>query len=258
MMNNPMNHAPPHPVVNTPQGTVTLLPPTRDLLQFIHELLPMGLIGVQPPDDGARFGVVMQCGRHELFAVKQQPVECSPEQSRTSYLANSLLIAGSLKRYLARGFGGVFIPCPYLRDKGAKGVEAGIAHFGFPSPKGREVLEYDPSGAFDGNFGHGFTAMLTGFIEDLQATSLETGITLFTTLGLDARPRLELGTIGFSFMVAGPEVVCLKTRITEEDPAWTVLRSTGIDSVYHVPSLPYDVEEKDLRITKPSSPILEK
>lgn len=248
----------PHPVVNTPQGTVTLLPPTRDLLQFIHELLPMGIIGVQPPRDGARFGVVMQCDRHELFAVKQQPVECSPEQSRTSYLAHSLLIAGSLQRYLTRGFGGVLLPCPYLRDKGAKGVEAGIAHFGFPSPKGRETLEYDADRAFDDTFGRGFTAMLTGFIEDLQATSEETGITLITPIGLDPRPRLALGTLGFSFMVVGPCVVCLKTQVTEQDPAWTILRSTGLDRVYHVPSLPYAVEEKDLRITKPSSPILEK
>lgn len=240
-------------ILDTPQGNVTLLEPPRDLLLFIRDLLPMGIMGIQPPKNGARFGIVMQCGVRELFAVKMQPVECSEEQSRTSYLANSLLIATAIKRYLSRGFGGLLIPCPYMRDKGAKGIEAGIAFFGFPCPEGREVHEYDAHGAFDGSFGHGFTAMMTGFIEDLQATSAETGITLFQAIGLDPRPRLALGTIGFSFMLAGPHVVCLKTRVAEEDPSWTMLRSTGIDRVYHMPSLPYAVSEEDLRIAKPDS-----
>jgi hypothetical protein len=242
-----------HPsIVNTPQGAVTLLPPTRELLQTIHDLLPMGIVGIQPPDHGVSFGVVMQCEDRELWAIKQQPVECSHDQAPTSYTANALLVAGSFHRYLQRGFAGLLLPCPYMRDKGAKGVEAGIAYFAYPSAAGRETTTCIEIPAFDGQFGKGFTVMLTGFIEDLNATSAETGITLFTTLGLDPRPRLQLGTIAFSFMVVGPDLVCLKTRITEEDPSWTMLRSTGIDCVYHVPSLPYAISDKDLRITKPN------
>ena len=242
-----------HPsVVNTPQGSVALLPPTRDLLRTIRDLLPMGIMGIQPPRDGASFGIVMQCGEHELYAVKQQPVECSHEQAPTSYTANALLVAASFHRYLKRGFEGLLLPCPYMRDKGPNGVEAGIAYFAYPSPNGRETTTPVEFPAFDRGFGKGFTAMLTGFIKDLEATSEETGITLSPTIGLDPRPRLALGTIGFSFMVVGPDVVCLKTRVTEEDPSWTMLRSTGIDRVYHLPSLPYGIREEDLQISKPN------
>lgn len=237
--------------LDTLQGSVTLLEPPRELLLFIRDLLPMGIMGIQPPKNGARFGIVMQCGERELFAVKMQPVECSEEQSRTSYLANSLLIATAIKRYLSRGFGGLLIPCPYMRDKGARGVEAGIAFFGYPSPHGSEATAQVDYPAFDPRFSKGFTAMTTGFIGDLQATSAETGITLFQAIGLDPRPRLALGTIGFAFMLVGPHVVCLKPRVTAEDPSWTMLRSTGIDRVYHMPSLPYAVSEEDLRISKP-------
>lgn len=239
--------------VNTPQGKVALLPPTRELLLSIRDLLPMGIMGLEPPKDGAAFGIVMQCGKDEVWAVKQQPVECSQEKSRITHKANSILIAVALKRYQARGFGGLFIPCPYMRDKGAEGVEAGIAYFGFPRPDGREVVEYDANPAFDDGFGRGFTAMMTGFIQDLQATSAETGIGIAPTIGLDPRPRSQLGGVGFAFMAVGPHIVCLKRRVTEKDPSWTALRSTGIDRVYHMPSLPISVSEEQLRITKPNS-----
>lgn len=242
-----------HPtVVNTPQGSVALLPPTRELLRTIRDLLPMGIMGIQPPRDNAAFGIVMQCGEKELFAVKQQPVECSREQAPTSYMANALLVAGAFNRYLKRGFDGLLLPCPYMRDKGAKGVEAGIAYFAYPSPQGRETTTHVEISAFDRGFGKGFTAMLTGFIRDLEATSTETGITLFPAIGLDPRPRLALGTIGFSFMVVGADIVCLKTVVSEQDPAWTMLRSTGIDRVYHMPSLPYGIREAELSISKPN------
>ena len=50
-----------HPsVVNTPQGSVALLPPTRELLRTIRDLLPMGIMGIQPPRDGAAFGIPSQ------------------------------------------------------------------------------------------------------------------------------------------------------------------------------------------------------
>jgi hypothetical protein len=239
-------------IVNTPQGSVTLLPPTRELLRSIRDLLPMGIMGIEPQKDGAAFGIVMQCEDQELWAIKQQPVECSPDQAPTSYTANTLLVAGTFHRYFQRGFGGLLLPCPYMRDKGTKGVEAGIAYFAYPSPQGREATADVEIPAFDRGFGKGFTAMLSGFINDLEKTSTETGITLFPAIGLEPRPRLQLGTIGFAFMVVGNDLVCLKTVVSEEDPAWTMLRSTGIDRVYHMPSLPYGICQEDLRISKPN------
>jgi hypothetical protein len=62
------------------------------------------------------------------------------------------------------------------------------------------------------------------------------------------RPRLHLGRLGFGFMVNGPDVVCLKMRISEQDLTWAALRSTGISKVFHIPSAPAAVGESDCRL----------
>jgi hypothetical protein len=47
-------------------------------------------------------------------------------------------------------------------------------------------------------------------------------------------------------------VVCLKTRIADNDLAWTALRETGITTVFHLPCLPAAIEEAQLPLAKPS------
>jgi hypothetical protein len=58
-------------------------------------------------------------------------------------------------------------------------------------------------------------------------------------------------------MLVGPHVVCLKTRILEQDPAWSALRLTGISEVFHMPSVPAGIAESDLHtenlISEPSA-----
>ena len=194
----------------------------------------------------------MQCGERELYGVKQQPVECDEKQSRISYQANTLLIAHSLAEYLKSGFSGLFMPCGYIRARERGLFESGIAYFGFPSPHGREAQEYPFEGAYDRQLGHGFTTMMTSFIRALQQSSRETGITLFMPIGLDLRPRLHLGLLGFGFMLLGPHIVCLKTVVSTEDPAWTILRSTGVTEVFHIPSIPAAIREEELPTAKPT------
>ena len=70
-------------------------------------------------------------------------------------------------------------------------------------------------------------------------------------IGFDIRPRTHLEALGFGFMVVGPNVVCLKTKVVEQDPIWSALRSTGISEVYHFPSVPAGIAEADLAIAKP-------
>jgi hypothetical protein len=60
--------------------------------------------------------------------------------------------------------------------------------------------------------------MMVSFIRALQQSSRDTGITLFQPIGLDVRPRLHLGSLGFGSMIVGPHIVCLKTRVSEQDP----------------------------------------
>ena len=222
------------------------------LLRTIRSFLPFGIIRYDPPEQGAHFGLVMQCGNRELYGVKQQPLDCDAKQSFVSFEANSILMAHSLTAYLKRGFSGLFMPCAYIRTKEAERFESGIAYFGYPWARGRECLEYPYESSYDGQFGHGFTTMMTGFIRALQQSSRETGITLSQPLGLDVRYRMQLGSLGFGFMLIGPHVVCLKTTIAPDmDPTWTVLRGTGITTVFHCPSIPAAIDEDQLPLSKP-------
>ena len=236
--------------VQTPQGEVALLDPSTEILRAIRAYFPYGAFRFSKPQNGADFGLVMQCGEEEVLGVKQQPTDCDEQQSWVSYQANSILIADSFLEYLGYGFSGAFMPCPYIRSKPGPVYESGIAYFCFPAKSGREALEYDYQGSYDGQFGHGFTTMMTSFIRTLQKRSKASGITLSPVIGLDVRRRSDLGTLGFGFMTLGPHVICLKTRISEDDPVWTVLRSTGIKEVIHVPSVPTTITKEDLAVTK--------
>jgi hypothetical protein len=239
--------------VKTPQGPVELCPPEVAQLQALRELLPLGIVQYGEPMNGAKYGLVMKCGDQEAFAVKQQPVEVLVEDSRTCYMANSILIALSLRTYLESGFAGLMMPCAYMRNKGAKGVEAGIAYFAAPSAGGKEALDFTHDNAFDNQFGTGFTVMLTGSIRAIQAASKSSGITLQQPIGLDLRPRSALETLGFGFLVHGTLIYCLKTQVREDDPVWTCLRSTGIEHVIHLPSVPAEIALDELPLARPST-----
>lgn len=195
----------------------------------------------------------MQCGERELYGVKRQPVDCDEQQSKVSYQANAILIAHSLASYLTHGFSGLFMPCAYIRIKDTGRFESGIAYFGYPSQHGRECQEYPYEESYDGEFGHGFTTMMTIFIRALQQSSRDTGITLSTVIGLEVRYRHQLGSLGFGFMLVGPHVICLKTVVSEQDPTWTTLRATGISEVFHIPSTQAAIKKDELNTAKPNS-----
>jgi hypothetical protein len=239
--------------VSTPQGEVNLYPPPVQLLNAIRSFLPFGAVQFHEQQKGADFGLVVKCGDRELYCVKQQPVDCDERQSMVSYQANTILIAQSLAGYLTHDFSGLFMPCAYIRTKDAGHFESGIAFFGYPSPQGSECQVYPYSAAYDSQFGRGFTTMMIRFIQKLQQSSRETGITLYTSIGLEVRSCLRLGSFAFGFMVVGPHVICLKTVVSEKDPAWTTLRATGISEVFHMPSIATAITEDKLRIAKPNT-----
>jgi hypothetical protein len=239
--------------VKTPQGPVELCGPEPAQLRALRELLPLGAVQYSHKPNGARFGVVMKCGDKEAFAVKQQPVEVPHESGQTCFITNGLLIALSLRVYIENGFSGYMMPCAYMRNKGKKGVEAGIAYFGAPDPNGKEALDFLHDNAFDNHFGTGFTIMLTKLTRAVVAASRDSGLTLQQPIGFDLRPRSALETLGFGFMIHGPLIYCLKTHVSEDDPVWTVLRSTGIEHVIHIPSVPAEISPEELTIAKPSA-----
>jgi hypothetical protein len=241
-------------IINTSKGPVSLIDPTPALIRAIQSLLPFGMVGLSQQQKGAKYGLAMQCGQTEIIGVKQQPPDCDDKSATTCFQANSILVTHSLAGYLKQGFSGLMLPCVYQRKKENQRAEVGIAYFAYPSPTGHEVQEYPPDPAYDNQFGHGFTQMMVGFIRALQQSSKETGITLQPTIGLDVRRRMQLGSLAFGFMLVGPQVICLKTVVAEQDPAWTILRGTGIEAVYHLPSIPIAIQPEDLRVSKPTLP----
>jgi hypothetical protein len=239
--------------IATQFGEVTLLPPPPELLQAIRSCLPFGLIRNDPPEQGADYGLVMQCGTLELLGVRQQPEDAPYQQCLQAQEDNNILIAHSLAGYLQAGFSGLFLPCTYLTAKKRSLFQSGIAYFGCPSLTGREGHEFPFGSAFDGQFGHGFTVMVTEFMRALTQSSTATGIPLPPPVGLNVRYRKQLGYLDFGFMLVGSQVVCLKTRInTVNDLSWTALRETGITSVFHLPCLPAVIEEAQLPLAKPA------
>jgi hypothetical protein len=78
-------------------------------------------------------------------------------------------------------------------------------------------------------------------------------ITLQQPIGLDLRPRSALETLGFGFLVHETLIYCLKTQVREDDPVWTCLRSTGIEHVIHLSSVPAEIALDELPLAKPSA-----
>jgi len=240
--------------IDTPQGQIRLLDPDPLRLRNLRQLLPMGAVRFSEPVNGAGYGIVMKCGEHEVHAVKQQPPDLPEEEwAENQFFINTLLIAQTLKAYMAHGFSGMCIPCPYWRKKAEDRHEVGVAYFGAPSPGGIEANEFEFEHSWDNQFGHGFTLMFTTFIREIQQTEARSGLKLQPSIGLDDRPRLALGLLGFGFLVQGKEVFSLKTVLSELDPVWAALRSTGIEEVWHLPSVPMEISEDQLPIAKPGA-----
>ena len=194
----------------------------------------------------------MKCAEEEVLAVKQQCVELPDEENgELQFRCNHVLIAGALKRYLANGFRGLLMPVAYRRNKSGGRVEAGIAYFGQASPTGKEAgLEHVPP--WDDHFGRGFWGMINRFIQALAETSAATRIPLQSPIiGMDIRKRLQLETIILGFLVRGPHIVYLGTRLDSDELLWKTVRESGITEIYHLPSVSFEIDPDDLHLAKP-------
>ena len=102
------------------------------------------MVSMKRNDQTVEHGLVISCGQEDAWCLKQQSVEVGPKNEQTVLLANTLLLAHSIKGYLDHGFGGCFIPALY-RKKKPNGVEIGFAYFGTPCPTGIEATEFPPT-----------------------------------------------------------------------------------------------------------------
>ena len=241
-------------IIQTPSGQIRVLEPTRDVLAPLRAILPFGFVGLVPPQEGAHFGIVMQCGKEEAYAIKQQCVDLDEETGDLQFKCNYMVIAGALKHYLDNGFGGLLMPVAYRRTKEGNRIEAGIAYFGRSTPTGPEAVAFPHQAPYDDHFGRGFRGMIGCFIKALVGSNAATGFRLQSVIiGMDIRKRLQLGSIILGFLVHGPHVVYLRTRLDETDPVWEILSRSGITEVYHLPSGPFAINADQLKIAKPES-----
>lgn len=237
--------------IETPNGSVEILEPSVRMLVAIRDLMPFGALQFSQPQNGARFGLVMQCDDQEVFCIKQQPVELEREGALRWMQIQNCMIAEAYCRYIKHGFSGAYLATAYLRQRDNGLWESGVAHFVFPSPTGVESQKFPFEGAFDNQFGRGATTMFKHFAADFISAFRESPIQPPGYFGLDVRPRMHLQSIAMNFMVLGQNVVCLRSNLREqEDVAWSIFASGGVRCMYHMPALPMTIEQDDFGMAK--------
>jgi hypothetical protein len=238
--------------LNTPQGAIEITEPEDLQLNSLRHALPFGLVRYQTPVHGAEYGIVIQCGEEPVWTIKQQGPDIPEDLLPTIHMQHSLLIAASIGHYLNAGFEGCLMPTLYFKKK-PSGIETGIAYFGSPAPSEMQPAALSPQTVFDSQLGHGFTAMTTRFIRELKHQSKQSRIPLQPCIGLDPRPITKLGTLILGFLIHGQNVYCLKPAITESNPLWTALRSSGVTQLHDLPSIPAKITESQLTLAKPNT-----
>jgi hypothetical protein len=236
--------------IDTQKGSVKILEPKVEMLRQIRDLMPFGALQFGEPKNGAKYGLVMQCGEKEMYCLKQQPIELERKNAERMFQIQHLMIVEAYCQFIQHGFSGMYMACPYLRQRDNELWEAGIANFIFPSNNGKETEKVRITPAFDNPFGNGATTMLTNFVSDLRISFQKENLTMPSYFGLDVRTRSHLQAVAMNFMVWGSDIFCVRANLREEEPAWSILASNGIKSVYHLPSVPLTIDEKDICFSK--------
>jgi hypothetical protein len=239
-------------IIETPKGTVRVISPSVELLEQLRDLLPFGIARLREPTaEGARYGIVMQCDEEEVCCVKQQPKELDRESALRWLEVQHWMCTEAYGRYVGEGFCGAYLAGPYLRQRENGLWESGVAHFIFPSANGVEAQQFPFEHAFDNQFGHGATTMFERYAQHFMRAFRESPISPPGYFGMDVRTRLHLQSFGMYFMALGSQVICLRARLREnEDAAWTILASRGVEDVVHLPAVPLAIKAHDLPVTK--------
>jgi len=233
----------------TSKGPILAKDPTLGQMANLKKGLPLGLIGMQTEEGPIGYGFVTKCGDEEAWALKQQSVEIEPKDEQTIHTANSILLAQSVKRYMSHGFGGCLAPCLYRREK-PNGIELGFAYFGSPLPTGIEAMEFPPEPACDNRFGDGFLTLFRHFHESLTKSSKEGGIPLRPVIGLDQRTTSQLGNLILPLIIHGKTLFLCRRELQEDDLFLTILASTGVREVVHLPCQPIAIASEHRALAK--------
>ena len=237
--------------IKTPKGSLDVYEPEIEVLRRLQTLLPYGVMPFDETVNGADFGIVMDCGGKEVFCLKQQPLEVERNQAEELFGLQHLLIVEAYCRYIKMGFHGAYLAAPYLKQRDNGLWEAGVSHFIFPPNKDTNLWGKLFTKAYDKQFGNGATSMFDSFIKCYKKAFYEANLTMPQYIGIDIRSRSHLQSIAMNFMVLNSEVFCLRANLREEeDMAWAILASAGINKVFYFPSVPLAIPESDLGFAK--------
>jgi len=241
--------------IQTNKGSVEVIEPNDKMIRQLNELMPFGLSCLKSVINGASYGIVMKYEEQEVFCIKQQPLEIERKDAELRCQIHNFIIVEAYCHYLKHGFSGAYLAAPYLRKRDNGLWEAGVSHFIFPSKSNKTMLEKSSHTAYDNEFGDGATEMFFHFVECFKKSFSESKITMPRYFGLDVRTRSHLQSLAMNFMVLDSHVICLRPNLREnEDVAWTILAAEGINKVYHVPSVPLEIN--DTKINNKLSSVL--
>jgi hypothetical protein len=202
--------------VSTPAGDVSLVPPTRAVIEKVYRALPFGLRQTHVPQEGAWFGLIMKKGDVEVEFTKLQPPDVEVAVGAKLEHVNALVLAHAMVALRERPLPGLLLPCTYRRDKGGARSETSIAL-------------------------HAAEALLVPFVRAFEDAAKKQEVPAGPYIGVERRKRLELGSIAFSFLTIDGELVSLRRTVHPADPVWTILASAGVRELPHMPALPLEM-----------------
>ncbi|MBS1738286.1 MAG: hypothetical protein JSS98_17020 [Bacteroidetes bacterium] len=237
-------------LIQTSRGSIDIQKPDTPTLERLQSLLTFGVFPFKQTFHGADFGIVMQCGEKEVYCLKQQPIEVEEKQAHINFQMHHIMIMDAYCRYIKLGFSGAYLASPYLRQRNNGLWETGVSHFIFPSDN-EKASEKSFGRAYDSRFGNGATNMFMAFVDCFKQAFSESNLPMPQYFGIDIRPRSHLKSLAMYFMLSGSDVFCLRPNLREkEDVAWAILVNGGINTVFHLPSLPMTIDETDLNKAK--------
>lgn len=231
--------------VNTTKGPIETLAPSNSILKEIQSILPFGLYPLNEPLNGCRFGFVFKCDSDELKCLKQQPVEVQEEMVNKLILFHQLLTLDTYIQIKDKIGDSLYFATLYLKNKGDRGYESGIAHFIYPQNVAHKIA----NSAYESVFGKGATDVFMTFAKTYQEINKATGLNL-QYLGLDIRTITQIGSLLPGFMIYKGNFIFIDSQIEDGDPRFELLAKRGIYNVIHIPSVPMVIKQSQLAIAK--------
>ena len=233
-------------ILTIDEGQIELLDPPLELLRRMRSTMPLGLLRFKNAPQNAQAGIVMKCGEEEVYGVKFQPPDCEEETARRVFQTNRILVLTALLRFVSAGYAGTLIPVTYLKPKETGGYESGVACFAFPASRDKSRPDFGTHSKFEDYLMPGAYMYVLDFAKMLAEATRGFGVSPPRLIGMDTRPRLQLGMIMFDFLVFAGELLCLKCDVNANDPLWKVFHGLGNRRVWHLPSVPVEITPDQL------------